>query len=197
MGLVEAAPDEVANEASSADLEQIRKWNQFVPPAIEACVHHLIEEKVRDQPNAEAVRSREGALTYGDLDSYANGLASHLVHHGIKPEDIIPVCFEKSMWTVVAMLAVLKAGAAFVPIPCSPVQRVKTILSLIRPSVILTSTQQAAVFANMSEHVIVVGQTCCDEIGAAKREPLRVDVRPNNLAYILFTSGSTGIPKVS
>lgn len=200
MALIQAAPDKcVSNEVSSlADLEQIRKWNEFVPPAINACVHHLVEEKVQDQPNAEAVCSRDASLSYGELDNCAKVLASRLVHQGIKPDELVPICFEKSKWTVVAILAILKAGAAFVPIPCSPVQRIQTILRLVKPTVILTSTQQATIFTNMSEHVLVVDKNSCDDkVKAVGVESLDVDVRPSNLAYVLFTSGSTGVPKVS
>ena len=197
MAIMHSPPGDGANNLSAADLEQIRTWNETVPMTVEACVHHLVEEKVRDQPDDEAVCSREGSLTYRELDDNANILASRLVRHGIKPDDLVPVCFEKSMWTVVAILAVLKAGAAFVPIPCSPVQRIKTILSLIRPTVILTSARQASIFEDMSEYVIIVGKDSRDIIEGARLEPLKVSITPSNLAYVLFTSGSTGTPKVS
>ncbi|CAF9933277.1 MAG: hypothetical protein ALECFALPRED_005545 [Alectoria fallacina] len=180
---------------SLAELEQIQKWNETVPPTIEACVHHLVEERVRDQPDDTAVCSRDGSLTYQELDTYAARCARRLIQYGIKPDDLVPICFEKSKWNVVAMLATLKAGAAFVPIPCSPVQRIKTILTLVKSTVILTSSQQASVFTDMSEHVIVVEKNSCDKVDTAKAKPLVVDVRPSNLAYVLFTSGSTGIPK--
>lgn len=199
MALIQAAPDQFGNDDvfPLAELEQIRKWNQSVPPPIEACVHHLVEEKVRDQPNAESVCSRDGSLNYGELDDHAKVLASRLVHHGIKPDDLVPICFEKSKWTVVAILAILKAGAAFVPIPCSPVQRIKTMLTLVKPTVILTSNQQAIIFTNMNERVIVVDKNSCDgKVEAVEVESLDVNVRPSNLAYVLFTSGSTGVPKV-
>ena len=186
----------ISTETSIADLEQIRRWNETIPPAVEACVHHLVETQVHDHPDDEAVCSREGALTYRELNAYANSLAISLVRRGIKPGDLISVCFEKSMWTVVAMLAVLKAGVAFVPVPCSPVQRIKTIISLIKPAVILTSLRQATLFTDMGEHVVVVGEAF-REVSVHMVEPLRVRVRPSDLAYVLFTSGSTGIPKVS
>ncbi len=197
MATIHFHPNEGAEDISAADLERIRVWNETVPPAVKACVHHLIEEKVREQPADEAVCSRDGSLSYRELDGYANILASRLVLHGIKPDDLVPMCFEKSMWTVVAMLAVLKAGAAFVPIPCSPVQRIKTILSLIRPTVILTSVRQASIFEDMSEYVIIVGKSSCEEFEGARLEPLEMGIRPSNLAYVLFTSGSTGTPKVN
>lgn len=194
---IQTSPDEIVNEASSADLEQIRNWNKTVTPPVEACVHHLIEKQVRIRPDDEAVCSREGSLTYREMDAYAKVIASRLVSHGIKPDDLVPVCFEKSMWTVVAMLAILKAGAAFVPIPCSPVQSIKTMLSLIKSTIILTSTQQAHIFGDLIEHVTVVGKGSCDKVEPAELERVGVDVQPSNLAYVMFTSGSTGTPKVS
>lgn len=197
MALIQAGPDEIVNEASSVDLEQIRKWNETVTSPVEACIHHLIEKQVRDQPDDEAVCSRDGSLTYRELDAYANLIASRLVYLGIRPDDLVPFCFEKSMWTVVAMLAILKAGAAFVPIPHSPVQRIKTMLSLIKPTVILTSTQQEDIFVGLIEHVIAVGKSSCDKVEAAELERVEVDSQPSNLAYVMFTSGSTGTPKVS
>ena len=197
MATIHFHPNEGAEDISATDLEQIRVWNETVPPAVKVCVHHLIEEKVREQPDDEAVCSRDGSLSYQELDSYANMLASRLVLRGIKPDDLVPMCFEKSMWTVVAMLAVLKAGAAFVPIPCSPVQRVKTILSLIRPTFILTSVRQASIFKDMNEYVMIIGKDLCDKYESARLKPLEMDIRPSNLAYVLFTSGSTGTPKVN
>lgn len=197
MVLVHAAPGKVSSEASSADLEQIRIWNETVPASVEICVHHLIEKQVRDQPDAEAVCSREGSLTYRELDAYANLIASRLVYHGTKRDDLVPVCFEKSMWTIVAMLAILKAGAAFVPIPRSPIQRIKAILFLTKSTVVLTSAQQADSFADLIENVIIVGKGFYNTMKTAELERVGVDVQPSNLAYVMFTSGSTGTPKVS
>lgn len=197
MALQQPASDEIVSEASSADLNQIRKWNETFHAPVEACVHHLIEEQVRNKPDDEAVCSQEGSLTYQELNSYAKMLANRLIDHGIKPDDLVPVCFENSMWTVVAMLAILKAGAAFVLISRSPIQRTKIMLSLIRSTVILTSAQQATSFAALIEHVIIVGKDTCNTIEPVELERVEVEVQPSNLAYVMFTSGSTGTPKVS
>lgn len=197
MALIQSDPDHVVSEVSSTDLEQIRKWNETVPATVEACVHHLVEEQVHDHPDDEAVCSREGSLTYRELDTYANKLARRLVLQNVKPDDLVPVRLEKSMWTVVAMLGVLKIGAAFVPMPFSPVQRIVAILSLINHTVILTSPQQAKIFQDMNEHVMIMEKGLFDMAEADNVEPLRVGMTASNLAYVLFTSGSTGTPKVS
>ena len=182
---------------SREDFERIRNWNDLLPSPIERCVHHLFQEKVQEHPNAVAICSRDGSLTYEELDAHATVLARRLIHNGIQAESLVPLCFEKSMWAVVAMIAVLKAGAAFVPVPCSPRGRIETILAQIDPSVILTSSLQAAKFEGRSQSVIIVGPESGLDGGDRRAEVVDVVVCSGNLAYVLFTSGSTGVPKVS
>lgn len=182
---------------SREHFEQIRKTNDVLPSTVEKCVHHLFQDKVQEHRKAEAICSRDGSLTYEELDAHAACLARRLVHDGIRVESLVPLCFEKSMWAVVAMIAVLKAGAAFVPLPCSPAGRIETIIAQINPSVILTSSLQAAKFEGRSQIVIIVGPTSRLPEGDCPAEIVDVGVRSSNLAYVLFTSGSTGVPKVS
>lgn len=179
------------------DFERIRNWNDFLPSPVEKCVHHLFQENVQEHPHAEAICSRDGSLTYEELDAHATFFARRLIHNGIQAESLVPLCFEKSMWAVVAMVAVLKAGAAFVPVPCSPQGRIETIIAQIDPSVILTSSLQAAKFEGRSQSVIIVGPSSSLRGGDLRAELVDVEVCSSNLAYVLFTSGSTGVPKVS
>lgn len=185
------------NSLSKTEFERIRDWNDLLPLPVEKCVHHLFQERVQEHPNAEAVCSRDGSLTYEELDARATSLARHLIHNGIQAESLVPLCFEKSMWAVVAMIAVLKAGAAFVPLPCSPLGRIEAIIAQIDPSVILTSSLQAAKFEERSQTVIIVGPESGLDGGDRRKEFVDVEVCSTNLAYVLFTSGSTGVPKVS
>lgn len=191
------APGGSEDSLSTEDVERIRKLNNFLPPPVEECVHHLVQEKVQERPDAEAICSRDGSLTYGELDAHATFLARRLIGHGIQAESLVPLCFEKSMWAVVAMMAVLKAGAAFVPLPCSPAGRIETIIAQIRPGVFLTSSLQASKFEGRSEGVIIVGPELGLHRGDRRADVVDAEVRPSNLAYVLFTSGSTGVPKVS
>ena len=184
-------------ELNREDFEQIQQWNEFLPSPVERCVHHLFEEQAREHPHAVAVCSRDGSLTYQELDAHATLLARCLIRHGVQIDSLVPLCFEKSMWAVVAMIAVLKAGAAFVPLPCSPKERVETIMAQIDPKVILTSSLQAATFESRSESVIIVGAELGLHETDRHSEHLDVKVCSRNLAYVLFTSGSTGTPKVS
>ncbi|KAE8868654.1 hypothetical protein PTNB29_02565 [Pyrenophora teres f. teres] len=106
------------------DRQQLWVWNQNVPPAVERCIHDLFTEQAAARPDAPAICAWDGELTYGELDALSSKLAGHLVQLGVKAEDVVPLCFEKSMWTVVAMLAVLKAGGAFLLLdPSLPTER--------------------------------------------------------------------------
>ncbi|KAE8853289.1 hypothetical protein HRS9122_00281 [Pyrenophora teres f. teres] len=84
----------------SEDRQQLWAWNQDVPPAIEQCVHDLFAKQARARPNAPAIFAWDGELTYGELDALSTKLAGHLTQLGVKPEDVVPLCFEKSMWTL-------------------------------------------------------------------------------------------------
>ncbi|CAE7021457.1 Destruxin synthetase [Pyrenophora teres f. teres] len=177
------------------DLKQLWTWNEEVPHAIDQCVHDLFTEQVKALPDAPAICAWDGELTYGELDVLSSKLASHLVQLGVKPEDIVPLCFEKSMWTVVAMLAVLKAGGAFVPLdPEHPVSRHEDIFKQTNAKVLLTSAQNASLWANLNRRVVTVSKATTSQLPSvvATTKP---SVEPGNTAYVIFTSGSTGVPK--
>lgn len=94
------------------DYEKIWVWNANVPLMVKRCLHRLIEEQAQARPSAPAIHAWDGDLTYSELDDLATRLAHRLVGMGIRPQEVVPLCFEKSMWTTVALLAVLKAGGA-------------------------------------------------------------------------------------
>ena len=191
------APIGCPDNLSKEDFEQIRKWNEVLPKPVVKCVHHLFHENVREYPDAEAICSWDGSLSYAELDAHAIFFATRLVYHyGVRVDSMVPICFEKSKWAVVAMIAVLKAGAAFVPLPCSPRGRIEDITALIKPCVIITSNLQAANFEGLSESLVVVGPESAHDRGDQKVDAVDVKCFPGNLAYVLFTSGSTGVPKV-
>ena len=106
------------NLDSSAMLQtgQLREWNQTVPTKLEICFHNIFESLAMQQPDAEAIWSKDATYSYARLEEMSTRLACHLVGLGVRPEVLVPLCFEKSALVIVAMLAVLKAGGAFVPI---------------------------------------------------------------------------------
>ncbi|TLD06703.1 uncharacterized protein PgNI_08007 [Pyricularia grisea] len=152
-----SAPQE-ADVISAFDLERIRKEQQqsvLLPPnpfpdistngitsaAAETCVHMLIAEQVRVRPSDQAIASWDNNLTYAEFHALAIRLASVLQRElGVGPEVLVPLCFPKSTYAVVAMVAVLMAGGAFVPLdPKAPAARLQGILKDTRATVVLTA----------------------------------------------------------
>ena len=185
---------------SPRDEALVRSWNAKVPEAIESCMHHQFEEQVRQRPDATAISSWDGDLTYHELDTLANMLAAQLMDLGVGPECFVPICFEKSLWAVVAMLAVLKAGGACVPmVPQHPDGRLAGIIEDTGASLVLVSESLKARFAEFAQRPIAVGASTMqwtgkiNDLGTVDR-PCS-SVKPNNLAFVIYTSGSTGKPK--
>ncbi|KAI0569838.1 HC-toxin synthetase [Pyrenophora tritici-repentis] len=183
------------NRVGKSDMKQLWAWNQDVPPAFDRCVHDLFAEQANTRPDAPAVCAWDGELTYGELDALSTKLAGHLVQLGVKLESLVPLCFEKSMWTVVAMLAVLKAGGAFVPLdPDHPASRHDEIFKQTNAKMVLASAQYATFRASPSRRIVTVSEASTSQLSEIMDTPIS-SVKPENAAYIIFTSGSTGVPK--
>ena len=145
--------------ATPSDLAQIWEWNESVPASFERRVHEMIQERIDAQPTAPAIAAWDGELTYGELDRLATGLAGQLVELGVGPQtaSIIPLCFEKSMWTAVAMLGVLKAGAGFVLIdPNQPEQRLRNIVRQTEANIIVSSCSNTALSSRLAPQVVIL-----------------------------------------
>ena len=181
---------------STDDMRSIWKWNSTPLQMVDAFVHHLIEQQARAQPESVAVHSWEGELTYAELDELSSQLAAHLANDkGVYPGKFVPLCFEKSMWAIVAMLAVLKAGGAFVPLdPSHPPSRMQNIISQVKADLVLTSTQHFAKCANIAQNVDEVSHTSLQDLNSQKDFYL-TEGSIASAAYVIFTSGSTGNPK--
>lgn len=104
---------------SIEDQRQIVSWNPAALYTNLNCMHHLVEAAVRCAPHTEAICAWDGSATYAQLDGLSSVAARLLGKLGVGPRTFVPFAFEKSMWTVVATLAILKAGAAFVPLDVS------------------------------------------------------------------------------
>lgn len=190
-----------------ADYRDIWSWNNNVPSAIERCVHDIIEDQVKLRPSASAICAWDGVLTYAELDKLATKLAYYLTDLGVGQETMVALCFEKSKWIVVAMLAVLKAGGAFVPIDTSQAaHRRERILAQADATVILTSQQQEATIHRPGRTVLCIGADFFDANSELKTNAMmpRAEINRNeeakctdadSAAYVFFTSGSTGSPK--
>ncbi|MGW4061459.1 non-ribosomal peptide synthase/polyketide synthase [Amycolatopsis sp. NPDC004747] len=167
---------------TGGDRERVlRTFNATACPVAEATVPGRFADQARRTPDALAVDD----LTYAELDARADGLASRLAELGVGVEDRVGLLLERSVDLVVAELAVLKAGAAYVPVDLrAPESRVRLVLAEAGVSVVIADRSCSDVH---SGPVVQVGET--------GPEGAPVVVRPGNLAYVMYTSGSTGTPK--
>ena len=184
-----------------AAMQNIRSWNDFELPRVEKCVHHLIEQHALQLPaSTPAVCGWDTSFTYLELDKAASTLAQHLVTVcGVGPEVFVPLCFEKSAWTVIAQLAVLKAGGAFVNLdPSHPDTRLKDLIQEVGAKMVLSSAANKAKMDTIAEKAFVVDDESISALSKALVNaipPPASTVKPSNAAYIVFTSGTTGKPK--
>lgn len=177
------------------DATQVWAWNKTVPRGETACVHEIVSSNAAKRGGAAAVCAWDGELTYQELEDKSARLAAHLTNLGVRPGIMVPLCFEKSKWAVVATMAILKAGGAFVPLDMSQAAgRRETILACVRAEVILASAKYAAILAPAASHVLVT----VDDANLKDFPPhptLASHVPVPSKAYVFFTSGSTGKPK--
>ncbi|KAF2028417.1 amino acid adenylation [Setomelanomma holmii] len=180
---------------SVTGIDAVWAWNEHPPTFINKTVHELVHKQVKLRPNALAIDAHDGTLTYAELDAAADRVAHYLVDLGTRPEDIVPLCFEKSRWAIVGILAVLKAGAAFVFLdPSHPVDRRQFIISEVEAKVIVCSPAQAYLYNSDSPPAFILSEESLESLPEQDIAP-ETSVTPSNLLYVIFTSGSTGKPK--
>nr|WP_302054557.1 non-ribosomal peptide synthetase [Burkholderia gladioli] len=165
------------------------------------CVHELVEDRAGQMPEAIAVVAGDEQLSYGELNARANRLARHLVKLGVGPDIPVAVCAERSVAMVVALLAVFKAGGAYLSIdPAYSSARLAHILDDAAPPVMLVDTvgREALGEACLAKHVMVdlsVSSAPWDELASDNLPPRSLGLDSSHLAYVIYTSGSTGTPK--
>ncbi|TVY17240.1 Nonribosomal peptide synthetase dtxS1, partial [Lachnellula arida] len=188
---------------TAEDLRQVWSWNAKVPEEVDGCVHDLFTESVCRHPNKTAICAWDGELTYAQMDSLSTQLAYQLIHKGVRPGDVLPLCFEKSMWMPVAQFGVMKAGAACVVIdPSQTKERFKAMIETVGSGIILCAPSTASLVSLITgrEPFVVQDETISnfaqqgDDGGF---ETLLPFVKPSDLLYVVFTSGTTGKPKGS
>ncbi|KAI9044894.1 nonribosomal peptide synthase [Aspergillus affinis] len=181
---------------SDNDRLQLCQWNQFVPPAVHRCVHQMIHERSLLQADAIAVWAWDGIWSYRQLDEISTKFAHLLVNkHNVQPETFILICAEKSRWTPVAMLAVIKAGGAFVLVdPIHPPQRLKQMSDQVAAPLALESASCVSLAPNIVPKWLVI-EEAYSRLKEKDHSLPMVPVSPFHALYVVFTSGSTGKPK--
>ncbi|KAK7941485.1 uncharacterized protein PG986_013872 [Apiospora aurea] len=191
------APIERLNILPPAHEEQLASWNGDPTPAVEACVHTTFKAWAEQRPDAAAVCAADGSYSYGELNSVSQKLALLLRDRFcVGPEVLVPLCFAKSSWMPVAMAAVLKAGGGNVPLdPSHPRARKQEILADIGATFVITSAENAHLFDGLVP-ALVLDQGLIDSLDPVPAiYTICPEVKPHNMAFIVFTSGSTGRPK--
>lgn len=181
------------------DQDMVWSWNKGCPDASGTCVHQIFEDQARQNPRLQAIKAPDRNLDYGELNQLSSDVAHHLLGMNVRPGTIIPICIEKSSTMVIALMAILKAGAAYVPLDASyPSFRIKYILGEVKARLVLTSKININRFDDISDVTVVSVDEIISQYYRSGDGPLALTlptVSPSDIAYVIFTSGSTGNPK--
>ncbi|MDB5766450.1 MAG: Amino acid adenylation, partial [Collimonas fungivorans] len=198
------APDmKVADLPLLDEAERSRLLHAFNQPqlatAANTLIHELFEQQVLRDPDATAVEYDGRQLSYQELNQSANQLAHHLRGLGLRPDDLVAICMERGLEMVVAILATLKAGAAYVPLdPVYPPERLAHMLQDSAPLALLTQASLAGqIEAPQDCALLVVDAVPWTQSAWANASTGNPDAcqDDSHLAYVIYTSGSTGAPK--
>lgn len=159
------------------------------------CIHQLFARQAEQTPDNIAVIFEDERLTYGELNDRADRLASYLQQLGVKPNVLVGICLERSHLSILAILAVLKAGGAYLPLePTIPKERLHWILEDARVGVLLTQEKLTSNLPSHPARVLCVDRQQIYSVDVSDRHPVN-NTNIDDLAYVIYTSGSTGTPK--
>ncbi|XP_055305078.1 uncharacterized protein LOC129569885, partial [Sitodiplosis mosellana] len=175
----------------------LHTWNKTMftyPPA--RCLHQLFEVQVEREGEAIAVECNGEVLSYSELNARSNQLAHYLIARGIKSDDRIALCVERSITMLIAMLGILKAGGAYVPLdPVYPSQRLTHILKDADPTFLLADATGRKALGDHQVPVVDLEKVLPADVPIDNPDTIKLGLTANHLAYVIYTSGSTGIPK--
>ncbi|HEY4385098.1 MAG TPA: amino acid adenylation domain-containing protein, partial [Ktedonobacteraceae bacterium] len=161
----------------------------------EQCLPQLFEAQVERSPQALALRFQQQELTYAQLNAQANQLAHALIQLGVGPEVVVALHLQRCPELVIAILAVLKAGGAYLPLePSLPGERLSTLLQQSQPHLVLTQQHLRSLLPEDRSPIFCL-ETLWPQLQALPISNPSCSILPAHLAYVLFTSGSTGLPK--
>lgn len=182
------------------DSKLLQQINGISPTPNSTCIHTIVAEVTRRQPDAVAVCAWDGTMTFRQLDRAASALANHLSNLGVGPEVMVGMSMDKSRFSSVSTLAILKAGGVVLPLSTQqPLARLQIVLNDTRAKIILVDAEQKKRLSSEELpglHLIEIttgfleslpsvpdGQVICPQVGTS------------NAAWVVYTSGSTGVPK--
>ncbi|HEU4834641.1 MAG TPA: amino acid adenylation domain-containing protein, partial [Pyrinomonadaceae bacterium] len=181
---------------TEVEAQQLAEWNN---PAREyprdTCIHQLFEAQVERNPAAVALIFEDRRLSYRELNCRANQLAHYLRSLGVGPEVCVGLCMERSVDLIVALVAILKAGGAYVPLDASyPLERLGFMIEDAQIGILITTEKMLdSLPAHWAQTICL--DTDAGLIASMSEENLESEVSAENLAYVMYTSGSTGQPK--
>lgn len=178
--------------ASEEDLQDIWSWNEYVTEAVDVSMTSTLAKATAAHSDALAVEAWDGKLTYGQLDELSTRLAFHLAAAGVAADTIVPLCFEKSMWTSVAMMAVVKAGAASMCLNARyPAEYLRRLVNRSQPAAVLCSPGTARLAAQVTDHFIVtLSNDFFAKLNVEPLEPLPA-AQPSSRLCVIPTFGNS------
>ncbi|KAI1128024.1 putative aminoadipate-semialdehyde dehydrogenase [Nemania abortiva] len=196
--LVEAPPQTKLDNLqllNDHDQSEILRWNKAIPQPLGGCLHELFRNQAQAQPEAVAIEASNGEISYHRLDQMSECLAHRLRSRGVFHGQSVAFIFEKSLWAVVAILGIIKAGGVCVPIDKDdPYDHKAAILSITKANLILTSSIVHTDLDGLAPDVLVIGPDLAaegpklelpDDLGPTSSSS------PEDLAFIIFTGRNT------
>jgi amino acid adenylation domain-containing protein/FkbM family methyltransferase len=181
------------------DRRRLAAWNDTAAGVAPTTLTELIEQQATRTPHADAVVYEGDRLSYADLDARANRLAALLIDHGAGPERFVGVALSRSAGLVVALLAVLKAGAAYLPIDADqPAERIALLVEESAAVAVVATRDTADNLPSGVTRVLLDDSAVVADLGGRPGSSVdlrRTTLRPEHPAYLIYTSGSTGRPK--
>ncbi|SDW43366.1 non-ribosomal peptide synthase domain TIGR01720/amino acid adenylation domain-containing protein [Amycolatopsis xylanica] len=188
-----ARPVGLIGVLSEAERAQQRAWNDTAAAVPVTTLTAMVEDQVARTPGEPAVVFHDASLTYAQLNAHANRLARKLVGLGVGPERTVGMHWERSIEMIVGLLAIEKAGGAFVPLePSWPAARIAEVCESAALAVVLSGKEHSDPVDGLGVPVVHVELA---EVSEADSANLGVEIEPEGLSYVIYTSGSTGTPK--
>jgi amino acid adenylation domain-containing protein len=199
LGCVVREPERPLQQLSLLDPGEYEKivygWTNEWKDSLDECIHERFEQQARRVPDRIAIIDQEQSYTYAQLNALADGMARRLRRAGVGADKRVCIFMDRSAHMVAAVLAVIKAGGAYVPLdPALPAARRAWMLQDALPTAIVTDKSDSISAVDVGCHVLLFDETATGEQDDEETLPLPVP-NPDNLAYVMYTSGSSGRPK--